>query len=55
MVLIDLHKAFDTFNHDKALHKLAALVGDASFINWFIVYLTGRNQLVDLNGTKSGL
>ena len=55
MVLIDLRKAFDTVNHDIALHKLAALGGDASSIKWFRSYLTGRNQLVDLNGTKSDL
>ena len=35
--------------------KLAALGGDASYIKWFRSYLTGRNQRVDLNGTKSDL
>ena len=53
MVLIDLRKAFDTVNQDIALHKLAALGGDVSYIKRFRSYLTGRNQVVDLNGTKS--
>ncbi len=51
MVLIDMQKAFDTVDHSILCRKLQAM-GVAS-VQWFHSYLTGRQQLVAVNGTKS--
>ena len=53
MVLIDLQKAFDTVDHSITMHKLQALGADKATIEWFKSYLTGREQIVDVNGTHS--
>ena len=50
MVVLDLQKAFDTVNHTILLGKLRA-VGLAE--TWFDSYLTGRNQVVDIDGVHS--
>ena len=51
MVLIDLQKAFDTVHHAILLDKLAAI--GVSSVSWFDSYLSGRQQCVDINGTRS--
>ena len=51
MVMIDLQKAFDTVDHQILCNKLQAM--GVSNIKWFESYLTGRQQLVNVNGTES--
>ena len=51
MVMIDLQKAFDTVDHQIVCNKLQAM--GVSNIKWFESYLTGRQQLVNVNGTES--
>ena len=53
VVLIDLQKAFDTVDHHILLDKLHALGLDSLCINWFRSYLTGRSQVVDMQGVHS--
>ena len=53
MVVLDLQKAFDTVNHDILLYKLKAVGVNQMALQWFSSYLTGRNQVVDINGTAS--
>ena len=53
MVMIDLQKAFDTVDHQILCNKLQAM--GVSNIKWFQSYLTGRKQLVNVNGTESNL
>jgi hypothetical protein len=54
MVVLDLQKAFDTVNHAILLGKLRALGMTDSSIRWFESYLTGRTQVVDVDGVHSG-
>ena len=53
MVDLDLQKAFDTVNHKILLGKLKAAGLADSSIKWFDSYLTGRNQVVDVDGVHS--
>ena len=53
MVMIDLQKAFDTVDHQILCNKLQAM--GVSNIKWFQSYLTGRKQLVNVNGAESSL
>ena len=53
MVMIDLQKAFDTVDHQILCSKLQAM--GVSNVKWFQSYLTGRKQLVNVNGTESNL
>ena len=53
MVLLDLQKAFDTVNHYILLYKLTALGMNGESAEWFRSYLSGRKQVVDVNGTIS--
>ena len=53
MVVLDLQKAFDTVNHTILLGKLRAVGLAESSIKWFDSYLTGRNQVVDIDGVYS--
>ena len=53
MVVLDLQKAFDTVNHKILLGKLKAAGLADSSIKWFDSYLTGRNQVVDVDGVHS--
>jgi hypothetical protein len=51
MIMLDLQKAFDTVDHNILCDKLKAM-GVAS-VEWFYSYLTGRRQMVNVNGAES--
>ena len=51
MVLIDLQKAFDTVDHAILLEKLRAV--GVSSVAWFQSYLSGREQCVEIGGSRS--
>jgi len=53
MVLHDLHKAFDTVNHDILLMKLQSIGLNTDIINWFQSYLSGRLQTINISGASS--
>ena len=53
MVPLDLRKAFDTGNLDILLFKLKALGFKGDVIKWMRSYLSGREQVVTINGVKS--
>ena len=53
MVIIDLHKAFDTVNHSLLSDKLQALGLNNVLVSWFDSYLPNRTQKVDIYGTFS--
>ena len=53
MVLLDLQKAFDTVDHDVLKMKLESLGLSSNAIRWFRLYVSGRQQLVDVSGTFS--
>ena len=53
MVLLDLQKAFDTVNHGILLFKLRSMGFNENSVKWMYSYLTGREQIVDVNGTVS--
>ena len=54
-VFADLQKAFDTVDHQILLAKLNhyGICGVSN--DWFIIYLSHRNQYVSINGYESGL
>ena len=49
----DLHKAFDTVNHDILLYKLYNYVVCGSVFSWFKDYLTNRQQFVSVSNAES--
>jgi len=49
---LDLQKAFDTINHDILLFKLQSMGFNSNAVSWMSSYLTGREQIVNVNGTK---
>ncbi len=51
MVLLDLQKAFDTVDHAILCQKLKAMGMES--VEWFHSYLTGRQQIVSVNGVDS--
>ena len=53
IVAIDLSKAFDTIRHKVLLKKLKTLNLANDTITWFKSYLSGRQQRVKINETKS--
>ena len=53
MVMLDLQKAFDTVNHEILLSKLKCIGLNENSVLWFKSYLTGRTQVVDVDGTLS--
>ena len=53
MVLLDLQKVFDTFDHSILLTKLEALGLNEDVVRWFCSYLSDRQQLVDVSGSFS--
>ena len=52
-ILIDLQKAFDTFDHDVLLQKLYAIGFSKHPVNWFQSYLSSRLFLVSLGNNFS--
>ena len=52
--LLDLSAAFDTIDHDLLLSRLTEWFGiDGVVLQWVRSYLTGRSQLVNVNGVLS--
>ncbi len=52
-VFLDLKKAFDVRNHIILLKKMEKYGIGGIELAWFKSYLTGRSQVVDINGTHS--
>ena len=48
MILVDLHKAFDTINHDMLLKKLSIIGFSGRTVKWFQSYLSNRKLAVNL-------
>ena len=55
MVLLDLQKAFDTVDHSILIIKLKAMGFGEVALRWIRSYLSNRVQMVDINGTLSGV
>ena len=53
-IFCDLSKAFDVINHDILLKKLNFWGIRGSANKWFLNYLSGRKQYVEIENTKSG-
>ena len=51
MILLDIQKAFDSVDHQILCNKLSAM--GVQSIEWFHSYLSGRNQVVSINGVES--
>ena len=54
-VLLDLQKAFDTVDHDILLMKFETIGLNANGLRWFQSYLSGRTQLVNVQGSCSSV
>jgi hypothetical protein len=52
-VFVDLRKAFDSIDHSLLLKKLYNLGIRNRELNWFENYLSGRTQIVGVNGASS--
>ena len=50
---LDFAEAFDTVPHQRLTVKLQAYGIKGNILNWIINYLTGRSQIVTVNGEKS--
>ena len=55
MILIDLQKAFETVYYSILATKLKAIGAVRPAVSWFESYLSGRKQLVNINGRFSEL
>ena len=53
MVILDLQKAFDSVNHKILTSKLRAMGVSQAAVNWFILYLGGRVQAVEISSVFS--
>ena len=53
VIYIDFQKAFDTCSHPKLLFKLRHHGIAGRLLSWFQVLLTGRQQIVSINGADS--
>lgn len=53
LLLLDLHEGFDTEDHQIMCDKLKAM--GLRSVEWLYSYLTGRSQVVDVNGHTSKL
>ena len=52
-VYLDFQKAFDTAPHQRLIKKLKAYGISGSVYEWIDEYLSGRSQVVVVNGEKS--
>ena len=52
---MDLSKAFDTLDHSILIKKLAHYGVKVTALEWFISYLTGRSQYVEIDGVSSSI
>jgi hypothetical protein len=52
-VFLDLKKAFDVCSHNILLKKLEKMGISGTALLWFKNYLSGRSQIVEINGCKS--
>ena len=52
-IYMDFSKAFDTVAHKRLLHKISAYGICGELLNWIKAFLTGRSQIVKVNGTES--
>ena len=50
---IDFKKAFNTVLHNKLIHKLSNFGIGAKTLGWIKAFLSGRSQLVQINGAYS--
>ena len=51
MIFIDIHKAFDTINHEISFSKMVHLGFSQATISWYKYYLTNRTFLVNVEKT----
>ena len=54
-IYLDFQKAFDTVPHRRLLGKLEAYGIDGPILNWIKEYLSGRTQVVVVNGERSNV
>ena len=55
VIFIDLSQAFDTLDHFILIKKLAYYRINGIALEWFISYLTGRSQYVEIDGVSSNI
>lgn len=53
MVFLDFAEAFARVSHLKLLHKLKYILNNDPILTFLGAYLSGREHLVQLNGTMS--
>jgi hypothetical protein len=53
LLLLDFSKAFDKINHKRLIKKLRTFNLSESVVSWFVSYLEGRSQCVEVGGVFS--